>query len=209
MVLASAQLQSEVISWTHWPSQQFPAVTEFPRGWRWGCWSNSLWTHLVICELIVILIYNFGSLLFFLLPKEDRWSPKEPSAGVKIRKYLLHEGPLSYIMSYTNWRWSRWIINFFLFCKNIPLVGGCSPDWDDSGVEMREFPFNGNPWRPWLPGFCQEWGSSRPFPACVIISRWWSSPLLWDFYHFFTLCKAHRGKSCPSFITLLCSVIID
>ena len=74
---------------------------------------------------------------------------------------------------------------------------------------MREFPFNGNLWRPWLPVFCQEWGSSRPFPACVIISRWWWSPLLWDFYHFLTLCKAHRGKSCPSYISLLYSVIID
>ena len=100
-------------------------------------------------------------------------------------------------------------LSFFPYLQKYPPVGGCSPDWDDSGVEMREFPFNGNLWRPWLPVFCQEWGSSRPFPARVIISRWWCSPLLWDFYHFLTLCKAHRGKSCPSYIILLCSVIID
>ena len=55
---------------------------------------------MVICELIVILIDNFGSLLFFLLPKEGRWYPDRPDSGVEIRKCLLHEGTLSYIMSH-------------------------------------------------------------------------------------------------------------
>ena len=60
-------------------------------------------THIEhICELIVILIDNFGSLLCFLLPKEGRWSPYIPDSGVEIRKYFVHEGILSYIVSHKN-----------------------------------------------------------------------------------------------------------
>ena len=104
MVLASAQLQSEVISWTM-DTLTLPTIScshGISLRMKVGLLIKLILDTFVICELVVILIDNFGSLLFFLLPKEDRWSPKEPSSGVKIRKYLLHEGPLSYIMSYTN-----------------------------------------------------------------------------------------------------------
>ena len=45
----------------------------------------------------------------------------------------------------------------------------CSPDWDDSGVEMREFPFNGNLWCPRCQSFVRNEGHQDLFLSLVMM----------------------------------------